>query len=254
MQCVECSASWRKDYPIGHRTVTGVFGDTFLQKKFLKCGTFCHEYMVLQGRWLLMAVVSRERFHCIINRHYLKNCKQTWDRGKVVLFSVCSACLIKRRNEQVRLYTCFSVWCKWGRQRSELRCPQRHPHRHHGLHRPRVVHRHGVPTDVGGVWVGKQGGCQHQHSRSPWLPGTSYPIDKHEVSHTREGELCWQNKKDIILFLGSFFVHIKWLNLAKQHMGNEVKDESVHWIWTHNSASWGQNDLLLIQHVLHIGS
>ncbi len=32
----------------------------------LKCGTFCQEYVVLQDRWSLMAVVSQDRFHCIM--------------------------------------------------------------------------------------------------------------------------------------------------------------------------------------------
>ena len=30
----------------------------------LKCRTFCQDYLVFQGRWSLMAVVSQDRFHC----------------------------------------------------------------------------------------------------------------------------------------------------------------------------------------------
>ncbi len=49
-----------KDCPIAHkkygfsRQVTVVFGESSIA---LKCGTFCQEYVVLQDRWSLIAVV-----------------------------------------------------------------------------------------------------------------------------------------------------------------------------------------------------
>ncbi len=38
----------------------------------LKFGTFCREYVVLQDRWSLMAVVSQDRFHCILLNFYIE--------------------------------------------------------------------------------------------------------------------------------------------------------------------------------------
>ena len=39
-----------------------VFGDKF---SYIH-GTFCQEYLVFQGRWSLMAVVSQDRFYCTL--------------------------------------------------------------------------------------------------------------------------------------------------------------------------------------------
>ena len=48
-----------------------------------------------------------------------------------------------------------SVWHVGCRQRQKQRRAQRHTHRHNGLHRASVLQRHGVPSDVGRVWVGE---------------------------------------------------------------------------------------------------
>ena len=84
--------------------------------------------------------------------------------------------------------TCVcSVRREWRCQRPQLRGAERHPHRHHGLHRAGRLHRHGVPPDVGRVRVGEQGGRQHQHQRPVPVPRARHGHHQHEVSHPREG-------------------------------------------------------------------
>lgn len=109
-------------------------------------------------------------------------------------------------------------------ERQKLRGPQRHPHRHHGLHPARFLHRCRIQTDVGGVWVGKQGepwgwwliptgfhtfikplewndkthwknhlffvagDGEHQHHRSEWLPPAYPQVHQHEMSDSGEGQ------------------------------------------------------------------
>lgn len=50
-----------------------------------------------------------------------------------------------------------SLRCVGSCERQKLRRPQWHPHWHHGLHPTSFLHRCRIQTDVGGVWVGKQG-------------------------------------------------------------------------------------------------
>ena len=80
-----------------------------------------------------------------------------------------------------------SVRREWRGQWQKLCGPERHSHRHHGLHRARLLRRHRVPTDVGGVWVGEQGGRQHQRLGPLPVPAARHQSDQHEVSDPREG-------------------------------------------------------------------
>ncbi len=54
-----------KDHPIGHKNMVSQDRWSLVTGSVaLKCGTFCQEYVVLQGRWSLIAVVFQDRFHC----------------------------------------------------------------------------------------------------------------------------------------------------------------------------------------------
>ncbi len=54
------------DHPIGHTNI--VFQDSggslVTGSMAPKCMTFCQEYLVLQDKWSLTAVVSQDRFRC----------------------------------------------------------------------------------------------------------------------------------------------------------------------------------------------
>jgi len=115
-----------------------------------------------------------------------------------------------------------SVWHIGCSQRQKQRRSERHPHRHNGLHRAGDVHGHRVQADVGRVWVGEQGRCQHQHFWPARISRPHYPVYEHEVSHTREGIitqwftlsyhthlLCfaWGENK-IILLTGCYRCHL----------------------------------------------
>ncbi len=56
-----------KDHPNGHKNV--VCQDRWslvTGSVILKCRSFCQKCVICQDRWSLMAVVSQDRFHCII--------------------------------------------------------------------------------------------------------------------------------------------------------------------------------------------
>ncbi len=54
-----------KDRPTGHKNMISQDRWSLVTGSVtLKCGTFCQEYVVLQDRWSLMAVVSQDRLHC----------------------------------------------------------------------------------------------------------------------------------------------------------------------------------------------
>jgi len=105
-----------------------------------------------------------------------------------------------------------SVWHVGCRQRPKQRRAQRHTHRHNGLHCASIVQRHGVPPDVGRVWVGKQGRCQHQHHRSARISGPHHSVHQHEVPHSGEGVAAAISS----LLSSSFSVY--WRVVALIHM------------------------------------
>ncbi len=58
-----------KDRSIGHKNMVSQDRWSLVTGSVaLKCGTFCQEYVVLQHRWSLMAVVSQDRFDCIAQK------------------------------------------------------------------------------------------------------------------------------------------------------------------------------------------
>ncbi len=64
-----------KGHPIGHKNRVSQDRWSLVAGSFtLKCVTVCQKIVVLQDRWSLMAVVSQERFHCIINTTSIQHC------------------------------------------------------------------------------------------------------------------------------------------------------------------------------------
>lgn len=104
----------------------------------------------------------------------------------------------------------LSLWCVWSCQRQKLCCSQWHPHWHHGLHPASLLHGCRIQTDVGRVWVGKQ------------------------------GELCISTLSDLHCFCFSFYIQKIKNNINKQKMKMVVKQFffRYRWLWTPTSLIW----------------